>query len=248
MKTVKKQINKKFRPVGRQNLSGMIAERMEEMILSQDFKVGERLPSENSMAEQFGVSRNILREAISILAGRGLVTPRTGAGIYVSEPKKTDYQGMMDRYIRLGDVSLDQVYEMRLALEPAACGQAALRRTEQELKALNKIHAGMEKVNDNEKQWGELELKFHCLIAEMSGNSLFSASIHSLAGLLFSLFTTGYHTPDAPAQGLRGHSEIVKAICDQDSSKAEDVMKKHLEDSRRHVLLSKSKYKTEFSL
>jgi len=129
--------------IDRKGLSEAIADRLEQMILSRELRVGERLPSEHSMAEQFEVSRNILREALRILSGRGLISVRNGDGVYVTRPRDSELGQMMNRYVRLGGVSIEQIYEMRLALEVAACCRAAQRRRSSQLKEMEAIVARM---------------------------------------------------------------------------------------------------------
>ena len=72
--------------VSRVNLYEQIAGRLEEWILAHNFKEQEKLPSEQALAEEFNVSRNVVREALKLLKERGLVDSRNGTGSYVTKP------------------------------------------------------------------------------------------------------------------------------------------------------------------
>ena len=117
--------------VKKNNLYESIADTIEAMILDDTLKVGERLPSEAAMAESFGVSRNIIREAMKILKERHLVELRNGDGARVVKPDSSSLKDVVNRMVIMGSLSLSEIYELREALEVSAAGLAAGRRTEE---------------------------------------------------------------------------------------------------------------------
>lgn len=223
--------------VSKVNLYEAVAKQLERMILDEVFAVDEKLPSEQQLAGKFSVSRNIVRESLKILKERGLIELRTGDGAYVRKPKSNHLRDVVTRFVNLGDVSYEQVYEMRFALEVAACGLAAERATDIDVDRLEKIIAEMRKNLDKVDMWVELDLAFHCHIARMTGNMLFYTFTKSIAGTLISIFKTGYAAEGACLKGVENHEAIVAALRARDRNEAEKRMRDHLLQSRKNVFL-----------
>src|SRR5690554_5213874 len=121
----KKGMEKKYFQISKINLSETIADKIEEMILDNTLKEGHKFPPETELAEYFGVSRNILREAMRGLKERGLIRVHSGKGVFVTRPKGKVLGDTFTRFIKLTDISLKNVYEFRSALEVSVCGLAA---------------------------------------------------------------------------------------------------------------------------
>ncbi|MEI7616540.1 MAG: GntR family transcriptional regulator, partial [Actinomycetota bacterium] len=125
--------------LNRKHLYEQIASQLEEMILNETLKIGDQLPPEKDLAEKFGVSRNILREALKTLKERGLIDVKTGNGIYITKPKPEVIKKILNRLVKLGDVNIKELFEFRLAIEVKACGLAAERATIEEIENLENI-------------------------------------------------------------------------------------------------------------
>jgi len=217
------------------NLYETVTEKLEKMILT-DSAVGEKLPSEQILAENFSVSRNIMRESLKILQERGLIDIRTGEGAFISKPKTKVLGDMVNRILLMGDMSLKDVYELRFVLEVAACGLAADRASENDVKELDDLIESMKKNLHDEDEWARLDLQFHTTIAKSTGNPLFYSFIKPLANSLESMSKMGYHKTGASQEGIKGHILIADAIKKRDKSLAEKVMFDHLERSKADVL------------
>lgn len=85
--------------VQRVNLYESIADNLEQMILNDSSQIGQRLPSEQTLAENFGVSRNVVRESLKILKERHLVSLRTGEGAYIEKPDNRSLTELLNRII-----------------------------------------------------------------------------------------------------------------------------------------------------
>ena len=127
-----------FEKIHRQPLSEVIAGTIEEAILSGTFAIGTQMPSEPAMSKQFGVSRNVVREAYKILQERGLLDIQDGNGAFVAQPDTTLTKNALGRYIRLigADSALDSIFESRIILEGSNARLAATRATPQEIEKL----------------------------------------------------------------------------------------------------------------
>src|SRR5436190_7356616 len=112
---------KTFEKVERKRLPEQVAGEIEEAIIGGTFGVGSQLPSEQNLADQFGVSRNVVREAFKFLKERGLIEIHNGSGAYVCQPSGEATSNALGRYIRLlgAESSISALYEARRTLESA---------------------------------------------------------------------------------------------------------------------------------
>ena len=217
--------------VNKSSLSQQIAENLENMILDQEFQVGERLPGEIDLADKFGASRNVVREALTMLRERGLVEVRNGSGAYVTQVGPQTLGAAVARITAVGSVSPHEVYEIRMALEVRACGLAAVNGTEEEKIKLAEIVQNMERDYNNLDKWNKHDRKFHRALAKMTHNALFPAMITPMIPLIFSKDDPAFVPPtDEMIQGgIEEHKDILNAVCNGDRSAAEESMARHLQ-------------------
>ncbi|RLB00563.1 MAG: FadR family transcriptional regulator, partial [Deltaproteobacteria bacterium] len=118
----------------RKRLYEEIAEVLKKAILSGDYRVGDKLPSEMELAERFGVSRLVIREAIRYLELSGLIEVRQGAtgGAFVRELDSKIIRQNLSDLLFFRKISVSQLYEVRMYVEPEVARLAALRRTEED--------------------------------------------------------------------------------------------------------------------
>lgn len=217
--------------VKKSNLYESIADTLERMILDDSLKVGERLPSETTMAENFGVSRNIIREAMKILKERHLVELRNGDGARVVKPNADSLNEVIRRMVAMGSISLGEVYEIRRSLEVAAAGLAAHRATPEQIANLYSIVDEMARNKENKEEWIRLDLHYHAELAKSSGNPLFYEFIKPLSSALEIIFDKGRQAPGALEKSIVMHTEITRAIEVHDVALAEEKMREHLRQS-----------------
>ena len=121
----------------RSKLSEQIANALEEEIISAG-RIGERLPSEQHLAERFEASRTVVREALKILRARGLIDSRTGSGAYITRPDVQDLSHMVTRMIRMDEaIDYSSIYEVRYFLEAAAARSVVARASDEDLDMLD---------------------------------------------------------------------------------------------------------------
>ena len=119
-----------FDQVRQRRLSDDIVEQLEGMILEGTLKSGERLPAERALAEQFGVSRPSLREAIQKLAAKGLLVSRQGGGNYVADSLGSTFSDPLLHLLENNPEAQRDLLEFRQTLEASCAYYAALRATE----------------------------------------------------------------------------------------------------------------------
>jgi len=190
-----------------------VADRLREQIFSKQLEPGSWL-DEQSLANQFGISRTPMREAIKALASEGLVTMKLRRGAYVTEVNRAD---------------LEQIFTVLSLLECQTAKDSALKATEDELNLLDHLHHRLEKAAADRdiEQFFEINGKFHELIQQIAGNRWMNGVIDDLRKVLKlhrrdSLTSTG-----RLQSSLIEHREILRAILKRDEVAAEAAMRKH---------------------
>lgn len=214
-------------------LPELISEEIEKMVVRQEFKPGDRLPSENELAQRLGVGRSTVREAIKALVSRNILEVHRGSGTFVCEQTGLVQDPLGLRFQpdkkRLG---LD-LCEVRLMIEPEIAALAAQKATEEEILQMQELcEAIEEKVRRNEN-YGQLDQQLHTLWAECSRNSIMPnlVPIFNQAIPLFIDITRR----TLQIQSLQTHQAVVAAIRARDPEAARRAMHAHLEDNRRII-------------
>lgn len=164
------------------SLSQRVVEGITERVLSGQLPPGARVPPEPVLMREFGVSRSVVREAVSRLQANGLVRTRHGIGSFVlSAPARAPLVAVA------ADVGLAMqqklaMLELRLSLESGAAALAAQRRTEEQLVQMERALSDFESQMTTGQVTAEADFRFHELIAQATGNEYFVQVLRSLAG------------------------------------------------------------------
>lgn len=203
------------------------------------FLAGEKLPSERELADQLGVSRTTVREAMRVLQGERMIETRRGrgGGAVVIAPETTPAQRRQVVRRRLAE--LENVFDYRLAIEPAAARLAAERRTKADMSGLLQTLASLRTLASAPSDEGlspvsrffATDAEFHDRIAQTARNPLLVQAVSDARAAMFlpvgSVFTALH--PDAN----RGHEEIFAAIENGDPDAARRAMTEHIELTRQ---------------
>lgn len=190
------------------------------------YKVGERLPSERDLAEEFGVSRPTLREAMIALEIRGLVEARPGSGIYVTEaPGATPAPEL--------DIGAFELTEARRLFEGEACALAASAISDEELAELEVILGDMVGENTLATPTGEhADRRFHTTIARATRNAAIVMVVENLWDLRYRSPLCSTMLARARQVGVRplieDHRVILDALIARDPRAAREAMRRHL--------------------
>lgn len=226
-----------FSKVEQKRLPEMIADQIEEAIINKTFATGDQLPSEQQLADQFGVSRNVVREAFKFLKERGLITIQNGSGAYVAEPSPEHTRSALGRYLRLmasGD-TLNALYHVRRLLEGENARLAARHATLDDLAALEECLSRMRNHGGNIEKWATADLDFHLAIARATQNPYMAILLEPLMGHLHDVIAEGYTMPGGTEQGMQSHIEIFKAIQAADPDRAYQAIIAHLMDFEKRL-------------
>jgi GntR family transcriptional repressor for pyruvate dehydrogenase complex len=166
-------------------LADKVAATILEMILTEGTKVGDRLPSERELSDQFGVSRTVVREAIRTLAAKGVLEVRTGHGVRIVAVPAGTVSESLRLFIRSATLDYPRLAEVRATLEIEIAGLAAQRVTEEGVELLRANVSAMEAAVGDVDRMSQLDLDFHRAIAVSTQNDLFLLLLDSIGeGLL----------------------------------------------------------------
>jgi len=211
------------------NLPSQVARMISDEILSGRLRGGDRLPTERELAETFGVSRNVVREAIARLTFEGAVEPRQGSGVFVLANEaistlRLDAEILRDRSL------FTNLFELRSMLEVEAAGLAAARRGRKHLTA---IGAALQRLHDTQgtPQAVDADLEFHRAIARASDNIYVAIFIKFISEHVRASIAKANERVDAAARGRinkEEHGAIYEAIKAKDVERARESMRRHI--------------------
>lgn len=226
-------------PYGTDALSVRVADRLAELIVHGRFAPGEKLPNEPALAAELHVSRTTLREALRILATRGLVEVRRGVGTFVTEGRSVDADFNVLN-IRNTDVTTKDLYEMRLMFEPQAAYYAALRATREDLDAIERFCALNEQmISAKNPLWDETEQKFHNAIASATHNPFITALLPIFNRAIHHGILLANEAPEVAQMTLHDHRMLVQYLNDHNPEGAKTAMYLHIINTMRafHIRL-----------
>jgi len=227
-------------------LSSQVARELGRRVVAGVYKSGDFIEDENTLAEKFGVSRTVIREAVKILSSKGLCGIRRGIGTRV-EPR-TAWR-LLDEDVLAWHQSapprvetMAQLMEMRLILEPNAAKWAATRATESDLDAIVQAVATMEQSKSDADAFVVADAGFHRAVLRAAHNEFMAA----LEGVIYAALLTSIGlTNNDPADNessIPFHRAVSDAIARQDGDAAEEQMRRLLSDAttRLHRRLPES--------
>ena len=209
-------------------LSDKVADMMLETILSDRLNVGDRLPSERELGEQFGVSRTVVREAIRALVTKGVIDVRSGSGLRVAAVDANAVSESMSLFLRGGALDFEKVHEVRTVLEVHLAGLAAERSTDEDVAQLREIHERMQRETDDVEAAARDDLEFHRAIARATHNELFLLLMDSIGSSLIDIRRENLASGSAQMT-LDQHENILELITAHDPDGSRTAMRTHLD-------------------
>lgn len=223
---------------GRRSLADTVFERIHRAIKSGAYAVDERLPTEHALANEFQVSRPVIRDALQRLRDQGLIYSRRGAGSFVREQgvKEPLGFGQMENL-----TDLQHCYDFRLTIEPEGAAMAATRHTPDAIAKIRTALALLRDATNRQAHRADADFMFHLAIAQASGNPYFVTAMQALEDhIAVGMRLHGLSlrsTKDGLAHVLVEHTEILNAIEASDATKARELMRNHLQGSRNRLFV-----------
>ena len=225
-----------YTPIHSGRLYQQIVAQIETRILNGELRPGEKLPAERELAEQFEVSRTVIREAMKALTQSGLVVIQPGRGTFVTDSTSNVVRHSFDMLVRAGnETGVEDLLEVREILEPAIAALAAVRATDEDILAMEEAAQAMDLALDDPETFVEADLDFHLALAHGSHNTLIPVLIDTLVELLRENRKRAASVDGGLQRGQAYHKIILEAIEQQDAEAARDAMQAHLVQIKKEL-------------
>ncbi len=234
----------------------LIADEIKQWIVREGLAPGDRLPQERALCERFGVSKGTMRETLAALEAQGLVQVSTGpkGGARIAKVPLETAARLLGNYFHFEQVSVDDLYALRLMLEPELAAEVTPRLSDEDIDALERLVAISDCVPEDRhaergQRWAELD--FHDLLAERCDNPLLRFACRFISALIKNgiVYQTLYEEDDPGGQrraqagnvdqmaadGIVAHRAIIDAFRARDPEAARAAMRFHMEQAYDHL-------------
>ena len=217
------------------NLSERVTQYLVKHIHDNDLKPGDRVPSEVQVSVELGISRGVVRQAYHSLRTAGILEIAMGRSPRVGEMSHAAFTPLFVHALSTEQVSVEDVLELRFAVEIHAAELAATHRNARHVEALRKAVEGMRKTVNDFDRFARIDVRFHEVIGNATGNALFEIFSRALRGSYESSIRSGLRSRSTLAQiekVVDTHQAIVDAIEAQQPSRARKLMALHFNEAK----------------
>jgi GntR family transcriptional repressor for pyruvate dehydrogenase complex len=232
----------------RQKLYRQVAEQIQSSVMRGDLNAGDRLPSERDLAEQLGVSRTVIRDALRLLEERGLIAINVGDGTYVSEIQPKSISESISLYVKQKQTSYAHLAQVRRMIEVEIAVLAAKNATPENIERLEQAVEDSERSIHSLQEFVPSDIRFHELLAEASQNPLLPMLLTPISEPLHDLSSRASSLPGAPEDALNHHKNILKCIKQKDWKGARLAMNAHLDSAELWGQLAAEQIQEELPL
>ncbi len=218
-----------------------VAEEIKDWVVERGLQPGDRLPGEAELIERFGMSKGTIREAMRLLQAQGLVETKTGpgGGSFVGAVTRDRAAALLANYFYFRDVTIDDIYQVRIALEPELAASLAGRLSAKQLAELADImedYAHPAADAEEERRQHVASLRFHARLSDFGSNALLGFFIGFMAQILTDLtvYKRLYATPNHTLwrTGRQHQVDLISALRRGDADSARHTMRSHMEMAR----------------
>ncbi len=216
----------------------VVLEEIQRLITEGELRPGDRLPSETELAEQFGVGRSSIREAMRVLHLLGVIEVIQGKGTFVRQPAILPLMIDWSRIAQMGVIA--EVMEARQFIEVLLAQLAAERATEEDIKALRSaLEHSRESLSSLESSI-QAGVNFHLVLADAAHNEVLALMYRTIRDLYLETARQTRITPEIAHDRLHDHERILQAILARDPEAAAQAMKEHLEKAYQILTASEA--------
>jgi GntR family transcriptional repressor for pyruvate dehydrogenase complex len=229
----------------KQRLVDNVVEQVIRLIAESKLEAGSRLPPEMKLAEQIGVSRTVVREAMQILIAKGLVETRHGIGTMVRPVGGEQISNHLALMVQLNELSLDNLHNVRSILEVEIAGIAASQATPEEIEHLSRLVEKLEQDSADPMLYVEADGEFHRFLARIAHNPLLMILLDSFAEIMKHVRLRVSQDPALVLSAMPDHRRIMERVKAGDVAGARQAMADHLHRAReiqRKVRVLSSKF------
>ncbi len=214
-----------FTSLGRRNAYRDVADQIRQTIFRDKLSLFQRLPSERDLAEQFGVSRVVVREAVRTLESSGLVTVKKGpkGGIFVAQDYERPIVDTVTNLLAGGEATLANLFELRLMIEPYAAARVAEVGTEADFAMLEATIGASEREHGADQSVRHHYIDFHRQVVRLARNPLLAVIGETVLLVLYDRVKTAV-SADTTEAGLIMHRQLLNACRNRDPDEARRIM------------------------
>ena len=222
-------------PIQKSNVTNEVVTRLVDLILDENLKSGDRLPSERALTHMLQVGRTTLREAMKVLNALGMVKVSVGQGTFVGNGKPKILDGRITRGIFIGERSTQELMEARGTIETELARLAAERATDDQVAAIaEQLNLQADAVD--EESYIKHDLEFHLCVARAAHNRVMYRMFEAVRQLLRMVIMDSIVIDSDRQRTLARHTAIYEAIRARDTVAARNAMRDHLDDVSAEVL------------
>jgi GntR family transcriptional regulator, transcriptional repressor for pyruvate dehydrogenase complex len=213
-------------------LADRVAEDLLQRIRDRTLQPGDRLPTENELCEEFGVSRTVVREATRFLVARGVVEVRAGSGAVVAAIGPASASESLALFLEgLPESDYVAMHEVRDVLEIKSARAAAERASDEDVAAIAACHETMRELiaGDDLEALSQADLAFHARLAAATGNEILVTLLEALGPTLMRPREVNLVDADARAEALQAHDAVLVAVQARDPDAAAAAMSGHMD-------------------
>ncbi len=210
-------------------LAQRVGERILALISEGSLAPGDQLPAERTLAEQLGISRTVVREALRSLASMNVLEIRHGAGVFVGPLDLASLMQPLQFAVSIDHTALSQVAEARLVLEPGLAQLAAARADEPDIIRLRELVVEAAGLVNDPPGFLEVDLAFHSEVRRLANNSFLSRFMDSLEELARTSRTLTNPISNMREKTVRDLHQIAAAIARHDAVAAAEAMREHVQ-------------------
>lgn len=210
-----------------------ISNEIETKIKTGIYSENEKLPSERILAENYGVSRTVIREALKVLNEKGLVKILTGRGNFISMPKEQDLIDKFETAIDNSGINQSDIIEAREIIEIAISKRLISRVVQDDIDKLKEIYEEMNDNFYNSEDYAKLDAKFHLQLANCTKNNV----LRMITATLNNVTDRKVLSNDIEVRknAHKEHYAIINAIEERNNYKLEEAILQHINCFRMHT-------------
>lgn len=216
--------------IERKSLKKTIIEEIKKYIIDQQLKAGDKLPTERKFMEIFGVSRSVIREALSYLENTEVIRVRQGQGAFLNE---SNIDNLLNNFFFLWQINggkIQDILSLRIIFESSAIDEIVTNNRKKELVRLKKIVEESKNAISLE-EFREADIMFHKQILEATNNHLFIQMTNMITSYFFEV--KHIHVTVEEYQTLTAeHEQIVEALINGNAEKAKSLLTKHMKNTK----------------